>query len=146
MHSSTDFYRACRDRQSDESDQGGWNYSAAAAAPFLASYDKGTYDAAPRFCELLREHVGDKATVIVAAPYGRVTEYLSERFVTSAINVTVQQMKTHPIFVVEPCDLQTRTKLLEAGLVEGPAIFTVLPSPSHGPSAIALSLHATRRR
>jgi hypothetical protein len=114
--------------------------------PFLASYDKGTFDVAPQFAKLLHDRVGDKAIVLAKAPYGRVTAFLSDRYVTSSSAVTIGQTQTHNIYVIDPSDLATQNLLRTAGLTEGPALFTVIPSANHGEKAVALSLHATHRR
>jgi hypothetical protein len=116
------------------------------ARPFLASYDKGTFDVAPQFAKLLHDRVGDKAIVLAIAPYGRVTAFLSDRYVTSSSAVTISQTQTHNIYVIEPSDLTTQNLLRTAGLSEGAALFTVVPSANHGEKAVALSLHATHRR
>lgn len=114
--------------------------------PFLASFDKGIFDVAPRFSQLLHDRVDEKAIVLMPAPYGRVTEYLSERNITGALGASVDDLKNRQVFVVEPSDLSTQRLLRAAGLVEEAALFTVYPSAGHGPLAVPLSLHPTRAR
>jgi hypothetical protein len=114
--------------------------------PFLASYDKGSFEVIPRFAKQVHNQTGPAAIILCKAPYGRVTAYLTDRFVTNGIDRPLEHLKGRPVYVVEPSDLMTRTKLLQAGLVEGPAIFTVTPSPNHGEKAVALSLHSTYRK
>ena len=112
--------------------------------PFLARYDQGRFDDIPEFSRKVHDSVGDKALVLLHAPYGRVTAYLSERYVTGAIGTTLEQLQTHRVFVVEPSDIDTQHLLKSAGLVEGPALFTVNPTTAHGPWATSLSLHSTQ--
>ena len=114
--------------------------------PFLARYDHGVHDVTPRFAKLVNEHVGDRAIILAKKPYGRVTAFLSDRCVTNAASTSAGDLLTHPVFVVEPSDPATQNLIRSAGLVEGPALFTVNPSPMHGPWAIALSLHPTKRK
>ncbi len=112
--------------------------------PFLASYDQGIFDATPRFAEKLHSAVGLDAIILLDKPYGRVTAFLSERSVISALNTSVAELRQNPVYVVEPVDATTRRLLKSAGLVELPAMFTVHPSPGHGPMATDFSLHPTR--
>jgi hypothetical protein len=111
--------------------------------PFLANYDQGRFDGIPEFAKKINDRVGDKAFILVKAPYGRVTAFLSDRFATSAANTSVSQLKNWHVFVVEPSDQSTQDLLKSAGLAEGSALFTVRPSAGHGPWATALSLHPT---
>jgi hypothetical protein len=111
--------------------------------PFLAHYDQGTYDGTLAFAAKLHDTVGNRAIVFVAKPYGRVLAYLSERFVTGPVGITPAQLVNHRVFVAEPGDKDIQELLRAAGLKEGPALFTVNPSASHGPLATSLSLHST---
>jgi hypothetical protein len=114
--------------------------------PFLASYDKGTFEVINKFAKQVRNHTGPAAIILCKAPYGRVTAYLTDRFVTNGIDRPLEHLKGRPVFVVEPSDLLTQSKLRQAGLVEGPALFTVTPSPNHGEKAVAMSLHSTYKK
>jgi hypothetical protein len=112
--------------------------------PFLENYDKGTFDVTPEFARRLRLTVDDQAMVLVKKPYGRVLEYLSNRYVTSAMATSPEELQTRPVYVIEPSDLATQQLLREAHLVEGPAILIIAPPAGHGPGAVTLSLHKTR--
>jgi hypothetical protein len=114
--------------------------------PFLTGYDKGTFEVIPKFARQIKDQTGPAAIILCKAPYGRVTAYLTDRFVTNGIERPLEHLKGRPVYVVEPSDLLTQSKLRQAGLVEGPALFTVAPPPVHGEKAIALSLHSTHRR
>jgi hypothetical protein len=114
--------------------------------PFLEYFDKGTYDVTPQFARQLQQTVGDQAIVLVKKPYGRVLEYLSNRFVTSAAATSPEELLTRPVYVMEPSDLATQQLLHEAHLIEGPAIVTIAPPRGHGPEAVTLSLHAAHAK
>jgi len=114
--------------------------------PFLTGYDKGTFEVIPRFARQLRNQTGPAAVILCKAPYGRVTAYLADRFVTNGIERPLEHLKGRPVYVVEPSDLMTQSKLRQAGLVEGPALFTITPPPIHGEKAVALSLHSTSKK
>jgi hypothetical protein len=114
--------------------------------PFLTYYDKGTHETTPRFSALLQDRVDANAIVLAKPLYARPVAFLSDRYVIKAIETSVDQLQGHPVYVIEPSDLATKTLLRDAGLVEGPAVFTVDASPNHGALATTLSLHATHAR
>jgi hypothetical protein len=111
--------------------------------PFLENYDKGVQDVTPQFARALQQSLNDKALVLAKTPYGRVLEYLSNRCVTGAAAASPEELRTRPVYVVEPSDLGTQRLLREAHLVEEPAILSISPPPGHGPEAVTLSLHPT---
>ena len=114
--------------------------------PFLNFYDKGTHETTPRFSAMLHDRINENAIVLAKPLYARTTAFLSDRFVIKAIEISSAQLQNHPVYVIEPSDLATKSLLREAGLVEGPALFTVDPSPNHEQAARTLSLHATHTR
>jgi hypothetical protein len=113
--------------------------------PFLSGYDKGTFEVMPKFARLVHDHTGPEAVILCGAPYGRVTAFLADRFASNGVGIQLSRAKGH-IFIVEPSDLLLQSKLRQAGLVEGPAMFTVTPSANHGEKAVAMSLHSTYKK
>lgn len=111
--------------------------------PFLSRYDSGQYEVVPEFSRKLTDRVEPNAIVLICSPYGRVTAFLSTRTVESAVEAPLLQAGQQPIYVVEPLDFATVKFLHDAHLTEGPALFTVTPSPACGLKGIALSLHST---
>ncbi len=112
--------------------------------PFLASYDSGKFEDIPEFARQLAAHVEPNAIVLIRSPYGRVSAFLSRRSVESPAEVALSKVGRQPIYVVEPLDSMTTKFLSDARLAEGPAVFTVRPSPKCAAGGMVLSLHATQ--
>ena len=113
--------------------------------PFLDSFNKGTYAVVYPFARELQRRVGSNAVIVADAPYGRVLSYISELSVVGAFDVTPQTLATRPVYVIGPTRDDIHHLLSNAGLVEGPALFTVTPDPGADKLAVALSLHRALR-
>ena len=115
--------------------------------PFLASYDRGHYQAVPALSDAIHRDVGEGGLVLVKPPYGRVTAYLSGRTVVNAADVRALPaafpLAGRPVFVVEPADPSIRSLLDDAGLAEGPTVYAGPPPPAGAAKGEQLSLHAT---
>ena len=112
-------------------------------APFLNTYDRGTYAAVPDVARRLKSTVDNNAMVFARAPYGRVLSYLSQRAVVGTRETPVEILQKHKIYVLEPVGEDVRLLLLVLGLRETPGIFTILPPKHAGPNACAMTLHGT---
>jgi hypothetical protein len=112
--------------------------------PFLSHYDQGRYEIIPEFSSKLAEQVPSDGIVLIRAPYGRVTAFLSRRMVKGFADVAPSAAGSRPIYVVEPLDEGTSQFLHEAHLREGPALFTVSPSAQCGSGGVTMSLRATQ--
>jgi len=113
------------------------------AKPFLANYDHGRFAAVPAFADKL-SHLDAPADSIflVETPYGRVLSFLSRQKVVGAMQVSVSDLMTHPVYVIEPANDVTRERIKKAGLAEGPTLVTETPDKTVGPK-VSLSLHST---
>jgi hypothetical protein len=113
--------------------------------PFLSSYDTGRYDNIPEFSQRLSAAIEPDAIVLMGKPYGRVCAFLSRRNVESAAEVAPVTAGRHPVYVAyfDPGDPLTNQFLQQAGLKEGPALFTVHALARCAAGGKTLSLHST---
>ncbi len=111
--------------------------------PFLQHFDQGRFETTPEFSRQLMLHTGPDAVVLMGAPYGRVTAFLSRRNVKGAVGMLPLPAGHPPIYVVEPLDEATKSFLKATNLTEGPALFTVSAAAKSASTVKAMSLHAT---